>query len=445
MRAAVLILGLVMVGCSGRDPVNPFDPDNPETGGVPSAAWARASCARVGLEWNDLDMVDIAGFEIRRWEASAGEEQATLLTPEMLDPSLRSHADPTALNGTTYDYAVDFVFADGTRLPTRAVRSEPGAALPWVGDPCGWGLTLLTPDGRAVVRRTAEGGAILDLAVDNGIGRLFAARIDSNQVLVVRTSDGEPLASLTVSGASAVSWNRDLGLLAVGAFYERKVTWMTASGEVAHSLTLDGYPEDLVLRDSSTTWVAMEDGRLLRQAIGESAIEPMPVVLDRAVHIADDPDQGGCWVADRAGGRVAYVTDEGEVSLSASGVLIEPMALAADGGGRCWVADRTGGKLVLLDRQCREIDRLAGRGPVVGVAVDAEHGDLWLTYPEEGALERIAADGNETRLVIGGCPRFLVGEWSGGCDGVSGVGGGPTREEERRPGRAADPERSASR
>ena len=418
MKSAVhlVLLLAALTGCSGRDHTNPFDEKNPATQGRPDAAWALAGCERVELGWDDLSLTDIVGFSIARTDLESPSGGLVQLTADWLAADVRTYVDATAHNGRRYSYTVNFHFAAGSAGALAAVAARAGAALPWTSDPDGWGLTLLTPDGLARRTEVGQGYGILDLAVDPARGWLFAAEIDSGQVILMATTDGTRVGSLPVPGASALDFCPALDALAVVAFYEQTLTWVETSGAVLGEISLGEYPEDVAFRDSLTTWVAFESGALRRASLGVDSLVTAAADLERAVRIADDPAGGGCWVADRNGGQVAYVCDDLTVVKSASGLIAEPRGLAIV-DSTCWVADRGGQKLIRLDRRCEELERIEGLGPVQDVAVEPQDDGaiLWAVLPESRTVLRIAPDGRIDRVTVAGYPRRIVGDWEGGC------------------------------
>src|SRR4029453_5972282 len=65
MRAAPLLfaaLVLVSAGCSNRDRNNPFDPGNPDTGGMPPDFRAIADDRKNTLTWGTVVSPSLAGF-----------------------------------------------------------------------------------------------------------------------------------------------------------------------------------------------------------------------------------------------------------------------------------------------------------------------------------------------------------------------------------------------
>jgi len=415
---AVLALIPGLAGCGGREHTNPFDPANPETYGEPGAIRAVAHCERVDLTWSDLGLADLEGF--RLWREPLVPESAgpTELTDDPLPPAARHYTDVGLSNGVPYAYTLEFLFTRGSSAWARAVVARPGAALLWIADPCGYGLAALAPDGRALRRRISAGEAILALEIDEQAHRLYAARIEAGVVLVAGTADGEPLGEIAAPGASCLDWNPGLGVLAVGAFYEQSLSWFSAAGDLIASLALDGHPEDVALRDSATTWVALYEGQVLRaswHASGQAHVEVVTTALERAVRVADDSSGGGCWIADRVAGQVVYVGEDGARFRTAAGVIREPLDLAPAAQGGCWVADRARGAVLRVGQTCDVIEQHSDLGRVTNVAEDPLTGALWISVADAGEVWRLDGDGERAHLALDGCPRAIAGDWAGGC------------------------------
>jgi len=417
-------LAVVMIACAacgGRERTNPFDPANSDVHGEPASLRATAACRRVDLAWDDLEMRDRTGFRV--WRAPPANVES-LLTSTPLDRAVLTYADTSARNGVLYRYRIEYLFGEASGF-SAPVSARPGPALVWCADPCGWGVALLTPDGRENRARFEEGRPTYDLAVDAGGQRLFAAAPNAPGAVIVLATDGSGVArEIPLVGPTCVSWSAAARVLVVGAFFESRVVWLRDAGETLRELDTAGtprrYPEDVAMRDSSCTWIALSDatrrsGLLLRMRLGARGADTLGAAIGRPVAVADDAGRG-CWLADRTG-AVVYATDDLVSIRSATGELRDPTDVTADGSGLCWVADHGAGALVLVDRDCAVLRRIEPLAGVVGVTFDPQTETLWATMPDDGRVVAIDASSGEPigSVLLSGCPIKVEGDWTNGC------------------------------
>ncbi len=400
---------LFLCSCQGRDPANPFDPDNSSTHGEPTGLIAIAGSNQVALSWPDFDQDDLVSVYLSRRH---GETDNILLPGFPRGPSIRNYIDETVDNNCEYEYKLGLMFADSSITSLETALAEPGTGFPWVADPCGYGTTLLSPDCRQVRRECIRGYPVLDIDIDRTGHRVFAAQIDIGQVVILCSTTGDQLGEIACTGASCVSWLGTQTALAVGSFYEQQVSWFTDQGEMLNSLSVNGYTEDIAFRDSSTTWVALHGAGVQRLAFATGVRDSVPVHIGRAVAIEDDPGLG-CWVADRDNGVVLYIADDLSVTSSAVGVFSRPLDLSPGEPGFCWVADNTNEAIYLINRSCELVEMRADLGKVTSVAYDPVTSSLWTSCSAEGHIYRYSATGNSVRYYFPGCPRKIEGDWAG--------------------------------
>jgi hypothetical protein len=403
---------LVLCSCDGRGHTNPFDSANPDTGGNPGGLFATSGCSQVTLTWTDFEMQDLLGVNVYRTEDD--QEQLNRLTESLLPSETVTWTDTTAINNTRYNYTLELVFDSGDAVQLTAASAEPGTALPWVADPCGSGISLLASDCRRPREQVLFGHSILDIEIDPTGHRIFVPIIDSDRIEIRHSVSGRFMSEFSAPGASCLSWQPGLSLLSVGAFYEERIFWFSDSGEEVATLAVTGNPEDVALRDSTTTWLVLREGGVRRIAFASGVIDSVAYPFGRAVTVEDDPGRG-CWVTDRDSARVHYIRDDLIVVTSAPGLFERPVDLSVTGEGDCWVADQVAETLTRLDRQCLVSEQLIGVGEVTGVTYAPPTMDLWITRYNDSEVSRINSAGEMTTLYLSGCPRKVAGDWLSGC------------------------------
>lgn len=402
-RRALVHVAVVALfaGCETRDPSNPFDPHNPDTGGVPAVMNARAQDGAVELSWDRNALRGARSVRVYRGSASAGER---LIATEAASGSglLR---DSSLINRIDYRYRLEAEDAKGRWLATQPDSARPGASLVWCVDVVGGGFLRVTPDGRDLVARRGTAAQYLDLVVDTD-GSLWLADYYGGRI-EHRSPLGDPVEALEVAAPNALVL--DGADLWVGSFLGGVVERRARDGRVAFVDSLAGRVEDIgTAGEGRGVWVASRDSvvtRLERDRVlfrARDFVWPVAVLTDSA---------GGAFVADRARGEVSRISPEGAVAALPAH-FDTPLDLAPDGVGGLWVADRGRSALVRLDATGAEMFAVA-IDRAESVTRDPMSGELWVAAGDAGRIVRLDADGRvRSNLRSGGRPIRVDGRWA---------------------------------
>jgi DNA-binding beta-propeller fold protein YncE len=353
-----LALALALAGCSEREHANPLDPANPDTRGRPAGFVALAENTLVHLAWSATTAPGVVGFEVRHRVAGTADFEAL---PTLFPPTSTGVLDAGLANGTTYEYQLYHVFADGPGgLPAEDVAT-PGRARVWVSDLDGARIVRLAADGRHIAQSVTVNGQPNELLSD-AAGWLWATDVANGA-----------LATLQASGAPAVS-----------------VSGFSRPGVIAAD-PLDG-----------SLWVCDETAGLLRHVntSGNPATPSSIGPLDEPLGVAIDPADRSVWVCEYGGDRVRRISAAG-VQLGSTAV-ISPTRLAIDSLTRdVWVTSYTSGTVVRLSSSVLPVDTLTGFVGPNGVAVDHRRGHVWIADAGGGALVLLDRAGAELARVNG--------------------------------------------
>ncbi len=406
--AALLTTALLLLpACTSRPHSNPFDPNNPDTGGRPAGFVALADRQSVVLRWQTAASPRLLGYQLFR--LSPGDDTYRAVT-EVMPPVFTSVRDIQLTDGATYRYRLYFVFDSGLGgLPAEDVAT-PGPLVPWVADFGGGVLARLSADGRRVAQILHVTGLDEPVAVDASPrdGNVWAVS-PSGGVLVYGSGTGtQTLVGQQLAEPVSVVVDRQLGAAWVGDAANAQVVHLLPNGQPATPPQLGGlqFPGSLALdATNGSLWVVEQDGNRVSRydATGArvaSAVVPAPtaVAVDTVSHEA--------WVTSFENGSVLRLSSAGQ-PLDTIAAFSGPLGIAVDARHRrIWVADAAADQVVALAPNGTVQFRVRGLPEARAIAVDDSTGEAWVTLTAAGAVSRLSPAGQEIERAVG-----LTGPW----------------------------------
>jgi DNA-binding beta-propeller fold protein YncE len=395
-RFLALLIALLAIagaaGCSKRARVNPFDPDNPTTGGRPAGFVALAGNASVELRWSAATGTSVRGFQLFR--QVAGESTFTALTG-IVPPSSTGVYDFGLKNGVDHRYRLYFVFDEGLGpRPTEDIAT-PGTQRPWVADGTRHSLMLLTADCRHVALEDPRFEGPTSVASDNGTGAVWVSDELGKSVqlydpvtltLTSFTSVSSPT-GLLVDPINHTVWVCDQGLNALRHF-DPSGGFGTPPQIIPINAPLD------VARDagSRVLWVC-ERGDNRIGAYSAAGVFAGAVAVDAPSRLAVDSLTHEAWVTSFQRGQVVRISNAPAAVDTIAG-FSGPIGIAIDWRrGRIWVADAFGNQVVALRRDGTVEFRIAGIPEAREIDVDLPSGEAWVTAPGNGSVYRLSPAG----------------------------------------------------
>ncbi len=386
--AGIVIMTALASACADRERKNPFDPENPDTGGTPYLMTAVAENGQAQISWSAGELEDLSGFTLVRTVLDGGQPGDSARFT--LGPDETVFTDTALANGTTYLYRLAFLF-DGMPTWTNIDTVTPGSTAPWVLDGYAGSVIRLSPDGRDRAAVFSTSSVLSDLNVVDTDRSAWVTdyfnrkvyHIDEDGGLIEQIEvPGFPV-SIAVDGLRREIW---VGLADPPALIRLQGGAVTGSytlDATAISLSVDVTDGELWACSSSGGWVMRHD--LHGMHTGGGFAQPRAIVFDHSRReawlvtsnqlvrvdgdlgttftlsgftypegIALDTENGAIWIADTGAGRVVKVSTEGDILLTLGG-FTEPFAVAVDPlREECWVADSFAG----------EIARVSGDGQV---------------------------------------------------------------------------------
>jgi DNA-binding beta-propeller fold protein YncE len=385
-------LVLLVLGCSQRERLNPFDPGNPRTRGRPAGFSAVAGDAVVSLQWQPSVANGLLGYQVFRRVAGETEFQPI---SALLSRAANGYLDAGLANGVDHHYQLYFVFAEGPVGPPSEDVATPGKLRAWVADYRAANVKRITPDGRDVAYTDPTFGGPTQLAVDPSNGNVWICDNYGQEVIVYVTGFPAPTpirgipdpVAVAVDPVDQTGWICDPS--------NQRVLHFTASGtalppKIQVSL-LDPTAVAVDPRDRAL-WLCENRGDVVRKITLEGA--PLwSVPVTRPSRVATDSLTGAAWVTSLSQGQVHLITSQG-VIFDTYGGFLSPNGIAVDTQRRrIWVAELGGDRVTALRQDGSVEFRVGGLIEPQEIAVDRNSGNAWVTLPGAGAVAVISPTG----------------------------------------------------
>jgi streptogramin lyase len=368
---------------------------------------ALASDSRVTLAWDVAASAAVVGFVLER----RGPADADFVTLATLTRDVSAVGDPDVVNGSTYHYRLHYLFASGPGSNPAEDHATPGRARPWVSDVDAGALLRLTADGRHVVDRV-EGqglGAPAELAVDPGLGIVWASDVANGEVLGVLSSSVRPYRITGFLQPGAIAIDPLDHTLWVCDELAGSLRHLQPTGAPALPSSLGPFSTPLaVVIDplDRSLWMGERDGDRVRR-FAASGTQLGEVVVSSPSRLAIDSLTRDVWVTSVQAARVVRLSSELAPEDTLTG-FEGPVGVAVDARrGRVWIADPVAGQLVALTRDGAVEFRVGGLPGVRAVAVDLASGEAWAAVSSAGRVVRVSPTGAVLESVAG-----LVRPWS---------------------------------
>ncbi len=384
----VLFLLLILAGCGSRDRSNPFDPKNPDTGGVLPGLRVVAGDHRADISWDLQAFGSGPKVRIERFYNTESEFRTVAVLP--LEAG--AYSDDPLTNGGEYIYRVRVVAASGSEGVATVDTAGPEADRPWILDSGNERLVELSPDNRDIRHASNSPSTPADVQFDAHHQVLWVANPFDGTVAKLDPS-GQGLAAYSVLDfPNVLAVDESRGELWVGDDRNGTVMKITSGGErICRAEGFAGVASLAVDPEDGGVWVAEPDaGRVtkvradgIRQVTVRGFTSPRRVVFDPGSAPLHVP--AAVWIADFANGQIAKATPQGREIFrlvgypGISALHLESTYTSGTPyvGGTLYVGVTSlvgDGMILALDQDGRELWRASGPRNPVGIALNRESG-----------------------------------------------------------------------
>ncbi len=407
-RAArlILLVSLLLGGCSTRERSNPLDPRNSQTSGALVGFNAIGADHVVELRWQPLLVLGVLGYRVQRW--TPGGTPVNLGAEYHFDAS--AAVDSTVTNDSTYVYRLVADLDSGDSAMSAPDTVTPGTRRIFALTAGVPSFLRLSPDGRDVLYELASRESYIDMEVDHKSGLLWLSAEESGTV-IRRTAGGATVGTvieIAAPGDLSVSSNRGIGWV-VSLTDQSVYSYGPDISNPAPQRSITGIALPRVVEAGSTDlsiWVGNEDGAVFRfraQDLVQTNQWALGTGLIRA--IALDESSGAAWAATRSGdvGDLYYLNPADSSSTLVRPGLLNVADLAVDPlSGDLWISERGlpgqgAGRLSLITRSGALLASLAGVEPY-GMDVDPIDGSCWVSDLRSGRVLHVDRAGRTVRV-----------------------------------------------
>ncbi len=402
----LVLVALVLGGCSTRDRSNPLDPRNSRTQGALVGFNAVGGDDVVELRWQPLLVQGVLGYRVQRW--APGGIPRNLGAEYHFDASAAE--DSSVTNDSTYVYRLIADLDSGDSAMSAPDTATPGIRRIFAlaaGVPS---FLRLSPDGRDVLYELAARESYIDMEVDRKSGLLWLAAEEAGTV-IRRTPEGATVGAVIETGAPgdlSVSSNRGIGWV-ISLTDENVYSYGPDINNPAPQRAISGVARPRVVEAGSidlSLWIGNEDGAVFRfraQDLVQTNQWALGAGLIRA--IALDEATGAAWAATRSGdvGNLYYLDPADSSATLVRPGLLNVADLAVDpASGDLWISERGfpgqgAGRVSLVTRSGTLLASLAGVEPY-GMDVDPVDGSCWVSDLRSGRVLHVDRAGRTVRV-----------------------------------------------
>ena len=397
------IIAWLTIGCSDRERLNPIDPLNPKTGGIPVGLSVISLRDTVKLSWQALELRSLSGYRIYR----RTNNNASFSVIDSVAGNMQSFSEVGLALGVHYVYRITAYSGATESNPSDTVGITPGPAFTWIADAASQSIFKLTHDGLHQIFRAGSFQRPSRLQANPKTGQLWVLdgvtqelrRVEANgAVSAIRIVLSRPI-DLAVDSVENSVWVVDRG---VGVFKYDGNGVQLAQVSLPEVIAIDfHYP-------AGELWAL--DGkqkklwRINRSGAGAIAsnvrlLSPQSISISRG--------SGAAWIADSA--RVLLVQTDGRVDTTSGYAFAYARTVAVNqNNGEGWAIDWSPSfarsKVVKFSNNGSKLFAIEDFSAPSALAVNVFDGSCFITEPQLSRITHVSATGriiNQSRNFSG--------------------------------------------
>jgi hypothetical protein len=325
----LLIVVLLLISCSEREHLNPFDPENPYTHGAPTGLTVVSDRNRIDLSWDPMDINELSYYKIYR---SADNYNLSLYDSVTAD--FNHWIDSPVEYDRVYRYAIRACTVDDIGNLSDTLKIIPGPVNLIIADFYNFYVLKLSYDGEHILTANYQDSPIA-IEANSAQQKIFIADYWNEQIII----NDWNLSSLNTFAIGDrpldMAFDPQLNQLYILGLDKNQILICSATGVITDSLPAPAslaFGSHLCLDPTQRSlWISIpEKDTIFQVNLSESnqgSIHP-GIIKPRKIYAR--PIEGGCWVATGAG--IVNIDNKGNVNTYLSNYFVYDISINSENG-----------------------------------------------------------------------------------------------------------------
>jgi len=323
------IIALLIISCSEREHLNPFDPENPDTHGAPTGLVIVSNRNRIDLSWDPMDINGLSYYQIYR-----SVDSYNLSLHDSVTANFTYWVDRPVEYDRVYRYAIRACTVDDVSNLSDTLKIIPGPVNFIIADFYNFSVQKLTYDGEHVLMTNYQDSPI---AIETSVTqqKIYIADYWNEQIII---SDWN-LSTINILALHDrpldIAFDPQFNRLYILVLDKKQILISSTTGMITDSLptlTSLAFGSHLCLDPiQRNLWISVPERDTIFQVnlseSNQTFIHP-GILKPRRVYA--EPIDGGCWAATGAG--IVNIENDGNTNVYLHEYFIYDISINSENG-----------------------------------------------------------------------------------------------------------------
>ena len=325
----VPIIALLIISCSEREHLNPFDPENPDTHGAPTGLVIVSDRNRIDLSWDPMDINGLSYYQIFR-----SVDNYNLSLHDSVTANFNYWIDNPVEYDRVYRYAIRACTADDIGNLSDTLKIIPGPVNFIIADFYNFFIQKLSYDGAHILTTNYQDSPIA-IEVSSTQQKIFIADYWNEQIIISNWNLSSINSFNLHDRPLDMAFDPQLNRLYILGLDKKQILIYSTTGMITDSLpapTSLPFGSHLCLDPKQRSlWISVPERDTIFQ-INLSASNRISVHpgIHKPRKIYAGPIDGGCWAATSEG--IVNIENDGSVNNYLSEYFIYDISINSENG-----------------------------------------------------------------------------------------------------------------